>query len=57
MECLNYGTEKCNNCKQKEYCNILHKKLENGNYNALDDYWDYIDSVIDDEELADLLDL
>jgi Zn-dependent alcohol dehydrogenase len=58
MECINYGTSKCANCSQgqQNYCKTLHEKIENGTYNIADDYWDYIDSVIDDEELEDLLD-
>ena len=56
MECLAYGTEKCATCSQQEYCKKLHEKLENGTYNALDDYWDYINSAISDDELEDLLD-
>ena len=57
MECLAYGTEKCATCShnQQEYCKKLHDKLENGTYNIVDDYWDYIDTMIDDEELSDLL--
>lgn len=56
MECLNYGTSKCASCSkgQQEYCQKLHNNLENGTYNIADDYWDYIDSVIDDEYLEEL---
>ena len=52
LECTNYGTEKCKNCSQGQqtYCNTLHAKVKNGTYNLLDDYWDYINSVIDDDD-------
>lgn len=52
LECLNYGTPKCKNCSQgqQDYCKKKHEKIENGTFNLLDDYWDYIDSVVDDED-------
>ena len=49
MECLNYGTQKCETCREKGYCDKRHQKLENGTFNLLDDYWDYIDEIDLDE--------
>lgn len=52
MECLNYGTEKCVNCSngQKTYCDRLHEKIKNGTYDTAQDYWDYIELVVEDDE-------
>ena len=56
MDCLNYG-KKCANCSkgQQEYCKKRHEKIENGTFNLAQDYWDYIDSMIDDDELEEFL--
>lgn len=52
MECLNYGTDTCSNCSkgQKAYCDRLHEKITNGTYDIGQDYWDYIDLVIDEDD-------
>ena len=52
MECLNYGTEKCVNCSngQKAYCDRVHDKIKNGTYDLAQDYWDYIELVVEDDE-------
>ena len=52
MECLNYGTDTCANCSkgQKAYCDRLHEKITNGTYDIVQDYWDYIDLVVDEDD-------
>lgn len=58
MECLNYSTDKCANCSkgQQNYCKSLHEKLETGTYDIGQDYWDYLDLVVaEEDEVKDIL--
>ena len=53
MECLAYGTERCQTCSEgmRAYCERKHEKLQNGTFNHADDYFDYLDLVVDDDDL------
>lgn len=52
MECVSYGTDRCETCSegQRAYCERVHEKLENGTFSLASDYWDYLELVVDDEE-------
>ena len=51
-ECLDYGTSRCETCSEgmRAYCERLHQKLQDGTFNLADDYWDYIELVVNDDD-------